>query len=68
MKKCTDELNRQFSKDEVQMANKNMRKCSTSLAVKEMQMKTLRFHLTPFRTVIKKKQQMLAEMWGNMEM
>jgi hypothetical protein len=50
MKKWANELNRDFSKEEVQMAEKHMKKCSVSLAKKEMQIKTtLTFHLSPIR-------------------
>jgi hypothetical protein len=50
MKKGTHEVNREFSKEDVQMASKYMKKCSTSLVIKEMQIKTaLRFHLTKVR-------------------
>jgi hypothetical protein len=47
------ELNRTFSKEEIQMAKNDMKKCSSSLATKEIQIKTtLRFHLTPVRIAI----------------
>jgi hypothetical protein len=55
MKKSATELNRTFSKDEVQMVKKHMKKCSPSMAIKEMQIKTtLRFHFTTVRMAIMK--------------
>jgi hypothetical protein len=50
MKKWANELNRAFSKKEVQIAKNHMKKCSKSLAIKEMKIKTtLRFQITPVR-------------------
>ena len=67
IKNWAEDLNRHLSKEDIHMANRHMKRCSPSLIIREMQIRTTRrYRFPPVRTAVVKrvyKYQMLNRVW-----
>ena len=67
IRKWAKDLNRHFSWKDIQRVQRHMKRCSASLAIREMQIKTMRYHFTPIRMAIINKSTNNKWWWGGGE-